>query len=498
MPFATLSQDVDTLAHIQDFFFAAIFILFLLAWKAAPCFQDLLQDPYGEDVASVFFASQEQIPEQKPTAGDAEAHGQSKDTFAFSGPIDIHSQAPIAEKSILESALEARLQRCEMEKAKLSLRLAEAGGSLGALRAQMDGLSGWETELKSRQNDFEKSLDARQHRMERLEQASLASIRERERSVRESEQEMTDFHAELLTLRKDLREARSSIGLRDVEIDSLNGDCSKLEGHLTRLQQQTSQQKSTIARLSKSNEEAEKKIQVLTEQQFSAEQGRILATKRATSLAEELQTGIEHDRQIRRLKKEKAKLESEKTGLEKQLALKKAAEAYAEGFNERPAGSRLVIKRLMSQNARLQRALSEKAEVNALEPRRPSVSLPAPAAAESSDMAGDSQLKVADDKEPEQPPAASPPPPQPSPPPPPPAAQVPESTGPAIPEVHPSDEDGRPAAISDTRPGDEDGAPGPSLGASKSPVGIARPKAKASPFMPQKGKAPRRGGGIRK
>ncbi|KAI7549061.1 hypothetical protein KC331_g4019, partial [Hortaea werneckii] len=368
MPFATLSQDVDTLAHIQDFFFAAIFILFLLAWKAAPCFQDLLQDPYGEDVASVFFASQEQIPEQKPTAGDAEAHGQSKDTFAFSGPIDIHSQAPIAEKSILESALEARLQRCEMEKAKLSLRLAEAGGSLGALRAQMDGLSGWETELKSRQNDFEKSLDARQHRMERLEQASLASIRERERSVRESEQEMTDFHAELLTLRKDLREARSSIGLRDVEIDSLNGDCSKLEGHLTRLQQQTSQQKSTIARLSKSNEEAEKKIQVLTEQQFSAEQGRILATKRATSLAEELQTGIEHDRQIRRLKKEKAKLESEKTGLEKQLALKKAAEAYAEGFNERPAGSRLVIKRLMSQNARLQRALSEKAEVNALEP----------------------------------------------------------------------------------------------------------------------------------
>ncbi|KAI7526478.1 hypothetical protein KC331_g16934, partial [Hortaea werneckii] len=169
-----------------------------------------------------------------------------------------------------------------------------------------------------------------------------------------------------------------------------------------------------------------------------------------------------------------------------------------EGFNERPAGSRLVIKRLMSQNARLQRALSEKAEVNALEPRRPSVSLPAPAAAESSDMAGDSQLKVADDKEPEQPPAASPPPPQPSPPPPPPAAQVPESTGPAIPEVHPSDEDGRPAAISDTRPGDEDGAPGPSLGASKSPVGIARPKAKASPFMPQKGKAPRRGGGIRK
>ncbi|KAI6891558.1 hypothetical protein KC334_g13952, partial [Hortaea werneckii] len=287
----------------------------------------------------------------------------------------------------------------------------------------------------------------------------------------------------------------SSIGLRDVEIDSLNGDCSKLEGHLTRLQQQTSQQKSTIARLSKSNEEAEKKIQVLTEQQFSAEQGRILATKRATSLAEELQTGIEHDRQIRRLKKEKAKLESEKTGLEKQLALKKAAEAYAEGFNERPAGSRLVIKRLMSQNARLQRALSEKAEVNALEPRRPSVSSPAPAAAESSDMAGDPQLKVADDKEPEQPPAASPPPP---PPPPPPAAQVPESTGPAIPEIRPSDEDGRPAAISDTRPGDEDGAPGSSLGASKPPVGIARPKAKASPFMPQKGKAPRRGGGIRK
>ncbi|KAI7352973.1 hypothetical protein KC354_g11749, partial [Hortaea werneckii] len=280
---------------------------------------------------------------------------------------------------------------------------------------------------------------------------------------------------------------------------SLNGDCSKLEGHLTRLQQQTSQQKSTIARLSKSNEEAEKRIQVLTEQQFSAEQGRILATKRATLLAEELQTGIEHDRRIRRLKKEKAKLESEKTGLEKQLALKKAAEAYAEGFHERPAGSRLVIKRLMSQNARLQRALSEKAEVNALEPRRPSVSSPAPAAAESSDMAGDSQLKVADNKEPEQPFAASPPPPPPSPPPPPPpAAQVPESTGPAIPEVRPSDEDGRPAAISNTRPGDEDGAPGSSLGASKPPVGIARPKAKASPFMPQKGKAPRRGGGIRK
>ncbi|KAI7356251.1 hypothetical protein KC354_g10511, partial [Hortaea werneckii] len=257
MPFATLSQDVATLAHIQDFFFAAIFVLFLLAWKAAPCFQDLLQDPYGEDVASVFAASQAQIPEKKPTAGDTEAHGQSKDTFAFSGPIDIHSQAPIAEKSILESALEAQLQRCEMEKAKLSLRLAEAEGSLGALRAQIDGLSGWETELKSRQSDFEKSLDARQRSMERLEQASLASIRERERSVRESEQEMTDFHAELLTLRKDLREARSSIDLRDVEIDSLNGDCSKLEGHLTRLQQQTSQQKSTIARLSKSNEEAE-------------------------------------------------------------------------------------------------------------------------------------------------------------------------------------------------------------------------------------------------
>ncbi|KAI6935755.1 hypothetical protein KC355_g15952, partial [Hortaea werneckii] len=295
---------------------------------------------------------------------------------------------------------------------------------------------------------------------------------------------------------KDLREARSSIGLRDVEIDSLNGDCSKLEGHLTGLQQQTSQQKSTIARLSKSNEEAEKRIQVLTESQFSAEQGRILATKRAMSLAEELQTGIEHDRQIRRLEKEKAKLESKKTGLEKQLALKKAAEAYAEGFNERSAGSRLVIKRLMSQNARLQRALSEKAEVNALEPRRPSVSSPAPAAAESSDMAGDSQLKVADGKEPEQPSAAPPPPP--SPPPPPPAPQVPESTGPAIAEVRPSDEDARPAAISDTRPGDEDGAPGSSLGASKPPVGIARPKAKASPFMPQKGKAPRRGGGIRK
>ncbi|KAI7196062.1 hypothetical protein KC316_g2635, partial [Hortaea werneckii] len=223
MPFATLSQDVATLAHIQDFFLAAIFILFLLAWKAAPCFQDLLQDPYGEDVASVFAASQAQIPEQKPTAGDTKAHGQSKDIFAFSGPIDIHSQAPIAEKSILESALEAQLQRCEMEKTKLSLRLAEAEGSLGALRAQMDGLSGWETELKSRQSDFEKSLDARQRSMERLEQASLASIRERERSVRESEQEMTDFHAELLTLRKDLREARSSIGLRDVEIDSLNG-----------------------------------------------------------------------------------------------------------------------------------------------------------------------------------------------------------------------------------------------------------------------------------
>ncbi|KAI6824107.1 hypothetical protein KC340_g10775, partial [Hortaea werneckii] len=240
MPFATLSQDVATLAHIQDFFFAAILILFLLAWKAAPCFEGLLQDPYGEDVASVFVASQAQLSAQKPTAGDAGAHGQSK-----------------AEKSILELALEAQLQQCETEKAKLLLRLAHAEGDLGALRAQMDRLSGWETELKSQQSDFEKSLDARKRSMERLEQASLASIRERERSVRESEQEMTDFHAELLTLRKELREARSSIGLRDVEIDSLNGDCSKLEGHLTRLQQQTSQQKSTIARLSKSNEEAE-------------------------------------------------------------------------------------------------------------------------------------------------------------------------------------------------------------------------------------------------
>ncbi|KAI6867184.1 hypothetical protein KC338_g4518 [Hortaea werneckii] len=496
MPFATLPQDVATLAHIQDFFFAAILLLFLLAWKAAPCFEGLLQDPYGEDVASVFAASQAQIPEQKPTAGDTGARGQST-AFAFSGPIDIHSQAPIAEKSILESALEAQLQRCEMEKARLSRQLAEAEGNVGALRAQMDRLSGWETELKSQQSDFEKSLDARKRSMELLEQASLASIRERERSVRESEQEMTEFHAELLTLRKDLREARSSIGLRDVEIDSLNGDCSKLEGHLTRLQQETSQQKSTLARLSKSNEEAEKTIPVLTEQKFSAEQGRILATKRATSLAEELQAGIEHDRQIRRLKKEKAKLESEKAGLEKQLARKKAAEAYAEGLNERPAGHRLVVKRLMAKNARLQRALSEKsAEVNALESWRPSVSSTAPAAAESSTMAGDSQPKVADDKEPERPSAPSPPPPPPSSPPP--APQVPRGSGPAIPEQRPSDEDGRPAAISDKRPGDEDGAQGPSAGASKPPVGIARPKPKPSIFMPQKGKAPRRGGGVKK
>ncbi|KAI7112913.1 hypothetical protein KC352_g35205, partial [Hortaea werneckii] len=195
---------------------------------------------------------------------------------------------------------------------------------------------------------------------------------------------------------------------------------------------------------------------VLTEQKFSAEQGRILATKRATSLAEELQAGIEHDRQIRRLKKEKAKLESEKAGLEEQLARKKAAEAYAEGLNEQSW--------------------------------RPSVSSTAPAAAESSAMAGDSQLKVADDKEPERPSAPSPPP----------APQVPESSGPAIPEQRPSDEDGRPAAISDKRPGDEDGAQGSSAGASKPPVGIARPKPKPSIFMPQKGKAPRRGGGIKK
>ncbi|KAI7100707.1 hypothetical protein KC352_g37951 [Hortaea werneckii] len=111
-------------------------------------------------------------------------------------------------------------------------------------------------------------------------------------------------------------------------------------------------------------------------------------------------------------------------------------------------------------------------------------------------MAGDSQPKVADDKEPERPSAPSPPPPPPSSPPP--APQVPRGSGPAIPEQRPSDEDGRPAAISDKRPGDEDGAQGPSAGASKPPVGIARPKPKPSIFMPQKGKAPRRGGGVKK
>ncbi|KAI7294551.1 hypothetical protein KC315_g19100, partial [Hortaea werneckii] len=128
-------------------------------------------------------------------------------------------------------------------------------------------------------------------------------------------------------------------------------------------------------------------------------------------------------------------------------------------------------------------------------PGRPSVSSTAPVAEESSATAGDAQLKVADDKEPARPSAPSPPPP---PPPPPPAPQVPESSGSAISEQRPSDEDGRRAAISDKRPGDEDGAQGTSAGASKPPVGIVRPKAKASPFMPQKGKAPRRGGGIKK